>query len=149
MIVSWAKRTNWHPASPICLPPHPHSHTHTTHAATLPQLLLEDLVTLTAPRTGPNACLSIGSKMPNGYTPAGARAAIFSNDCSTVPGESKTWRGTEQTSGWWQFSTIDGSACLTIAKQDIVRSWPDCEHASTVPLTGTACAPCPLAATCD
>ena len=92
------------------------------------QALLADPVMLTSPRTGPNACLRVGSVIENyRFTQASAKYAWFSLDCSTVPDADKVWQGTEQAPGWWQFSTIDGSGCLTIVNSDIIRVGTNCE----------------------
>ena len=112
----------WRPSTPGCL-----------HL----QMLLADPVLLTAPRTGPKACLRVGSAMPRGYKPADAKAAVFSNDCSAVPADRKVWRATEQSAGWWQFSTTDGATCLTIVKADVIPDWYSCE------CWRQPCLPCP------
>lgn len=83
---------------------------------------------LTSPRTGPRACLRVGSVIENyRFSNARAKYAWFSNECPSVPDEEKVWQGTEQAPGWWQFSTIDGSGCLTVISSDIIRVSFNCE----------------------
>jgi len=94
------------------------------------QALLADPVMLTSPRTGPNACLRVGSVIENyGFSQASAKYTWFSLDCTAVPDEDKVWRGTEQAPGWWQFSTTDGSGCLTIVNNDVIRVSYNCAWA--------------------